>query len=126
MKNKIECASAAILIVLSFMFIIEIVGLIIPRHYITVILLIYCVHIIYKILNPPKRFYFATFWLPRGDRGRIFIKCDKFRVYDVEKDIASYTHSENVVIDYYMQISKEEYEYQTELTTKKKRMYEDS
>lgn len=119
MKNKIECIVTAILVVLSSVFIIGAVGLILPRYWIMAIVQIYGVSLIYRILNPKKRFYFVTYWLPGGDRGRIFINCDKFRVHDVEKDIASYTHSENVVIDYYMQISKEEYEYQTELTIKK-------
>lgn len=120
MMNKIKCLSGAILIVLSAVLIVEIVGLIIPRYYITAILLIYCVHILYRVLNPKKRFYFVTYWLPGGCRGRVFINCDRFRVHDVEKNIANDKHSENVVIDYYMRISKEEYEYQTELTTNNK------
>lgn len=118
MKNKIECIVTAILVVLSVMFIVWAIGLIIPGYCITAIALIYCVCLIYRILNPKKRYYFVTYWLPRGGRGRIFIVCDKFRVCDIEKDIANDNSEENVVIDYYKQISKEEYEYQTDTTIK--------
>lgn len=119
MKNRIECIVTAILVVLSVMFIVWAVGLIIPGYCITAIALIYCVYLIYGILNPKKRYYFVTYWLPRGGRGRIFIVCDKFRVCDTEKDIANDNGEENVVIDYYKQISKEEYEYQTDNNYKK-------
>lgn len=115
MKNKIECLLAAVLVVLSVMFIVGVVGLILPRYWITAIALVYCIYLLYRILNPKKRYYFVTYWLPRGDRGRVFIACDKFRVYDAEKDIAKDRRTENAVIDYYKQISKEEYEYQTGL-----------
>lgn len=110
MKNRIECIVTAILVVLSVMFIVWAVGLIIPGYCITAIALIYCVYLIYS---------FVTYWLPRGGRGRIFIVCDKFRVCDIEKDIANDNSEENVVIDYYKQISKEEYEYQTDTTIRK-------
>ena len=118
MKNKIECLLAAVLVVLSVIFIVGVVGLILPRYWITAIALVYCIYLLYRILNPKKRYYFVTYLLPRGGRGRIFIVCDKFRVCDIEKDIANDNSEENVVIDYYKQISKEEYEYQTYTTIK--------
>lgn len=119
MKNKIECLLAAVLVVLSVMFIVGVVGLILPRYWITAIALVYCIYLLYRILNPKKRYYFVTYWLSRGGRGRKFIVCDKFRVCDIEKDIANDNNEENVVIDYYKQISKEEYEYQTDTTIRK-------
>lgn len=114
MKNKIECLIIAVLIISSAVFIVCIIGLIIPRYWLTVILLIYGVYLIYRVLNPKKRYYFVTYWLPKGDRGRVFIACDKFRVRSIEEGIAQDKGAENAVIDYYRQISKEEYECQTE------------
>lgn len=47
-----------------------------------------------------------------GERGRIFIACDEFKVWEMEESIAKDKGVENAVIDYYRQISKEEYKIQ--------------
>lgn len=114
MKNKIECLITSILIVLSFVFITWAIGLIIPRYWITIAFLVYGIYLIYGILNPKKKYYFASYWLPRGDRGRIFIACDEFKVRETEEIIAKDKGVGNAVIDYYRQISKEEYKIQTD------------
>lgn len=119
MGNKIKSIIIATLVVLSICFIVWSVGLIIPRYWLTAVLLIYCIYILYRVLNPKKKYYFVTYWFSNMGRGRIFIPCDKFRVCDIEKDIAKYFGVENVIIDYYRQISKEEYEFQTNQITKK-------
>lgn len=77
-------------------------------------LLVYGIYLIYGILNPKKKYYFASYWLPGGERGRIFIACDKFKVWEMEENIAKDKRVENAVIDYYRQISKEEYKIQTD------------
>lgn len=120
MKNKVKSIIVAILVVLSICFIVWAVGLIIPRYWLTAILLIYCIYILYRVLNPKTKYYFVTYWHSNIGRGRIFITCDRFRVCDIEKDIAKYNGVENAVIDYYKQISKEEYEYQTSQITNNK------
>lgn len=83
-----------------------------PRYWITIAFLVYGIYLIYGILNPKKKYYFASYWLPRGDRGRIFIACDEFKVREMEEIIAKDKGVENAVIDYYRQISKEEYKIQ--------------
>lgn len=112
MKNKIECLITSILIVLSFVFITWAIGLIIPMYWITIAFLAYGIYLIYGILNPKKKYYFASYWLPGGERGRIFIACDEFKVWEMEESIAKDKGVENAVIDYYRQISKEEYKIQ--------------
>lgn len=114
MKNKIECLITSILIVLSFVFITWSIGFIIPRYWVTIAFLVYGIYLIYGILNPKKKYYFASYWLPGGggERGRIFIACDEFKVREMEKSIAKDKGVENAVIDYYRQISKEEYKIQ--------------
>lgn len=112
MKNKIECLITSILIVLSFVFITWSIGFIIPRYWITIAFLVYGIYLIYGILNPKKKYYLASYWLPGGERGRIFIECDEFKVWEMEKSIAKDIGVENAVIDYYRQISKEEYKIQ--------------
>ena len=47
-----------------------------------------------------------------GERGRLLIACDEFKVREMEKSIAKDKGVENAVIDYYRQISKEEYKIQ--------------
>lgn len=67
MKNKIECLITSILIVLSFVFITWSIGFIIPRYWITIAFLVYGIYLIYGILNPKKKYYLASYWLP-GER----------------------------------------------------------
>lgn len=67
MKNKIECMITSILIVLSFVFITWSIGFIIPRYWVTIAFLAYGIYLIYGILNPKKKYYFASYWLP-GER----------------------------------------------------------
>lgn len=88
MKNKIECLITSILIVLSFVFITWSIGFIIPRYWVTIAFLVYGIYLIYGILNPKKKYYFASYWLPGGERGRIFIACDEFKVREMEESIA--------------------------------------
>lgn len=66
MKNKIECLITSILIVLSFVFITWSIGFIIPRYWVTIAFLVYGIYLIYGILNPKKKYYFASYWLPGG------------------------------------------------------------
>lgn len=113
MKSQFVNMILAIIIVLSFVFIVWAIGFIIPRYWLTAILLIYCIYIFYRILNPKIRYYFVTYWYSNMGRGRMFISSNRLRVYEIEKDIAQYKEVDNVVIDYYAQITKEEYEYQT-------------
>lgn len=111
MKKKIICITTAILMVSSAMFIIWAIGLIIPKIWLTIIALIYCIYLIYHEINPKRKYYFITYWLPGGGRGRTFISCDKFKIRDTENEIAKDKGADNAVIDYYRQISKGEYEY---------------
>ena len=108
--KKIKDILFAILIVLCVMFIVGAVGLVIPGYWITAIALIYCVYLIYRILNPKERFYFVTYWIPGGARGRTFVSSKKLIIFDLEKAIAKDVGCEKVLIDYYNLISKEEYE----------------
>lgn len=70
----------------------------------------YISHLWYS--QPKEKYYLASYWLPGGERGRIFIECDEFKVWEMEKSIAKDKGVENAVIDYYRQISKEEYKIQ--------------
>lgn len=112
MKKKITCIITAILIASSAMFIIWVIGIIIPKIWIAIIALICGIYFIYKILTPLKKYYFVTYWLPGGGRGRTFISCDKFKIRDAENEIAKDKGADKAVIDYYTRISKEEYEFQ--------------
>lgn len=56
------------------------------------------------------KYYFVTYWFQNNGRGRIFVSCDRFRICDIEKYIAQCYGIERVIVDYYKQITKEEYQ----------------
>lgn len=57
-----------------------------------------------------NKYYFIAYWFKNNGRGRTFVCCDRFRIRDIENYIAQSCGIECVIIDYYKQITEEEYQ----------------
>lgn len=114
MTSKIKAILLATLIVISACFIVWTLGLVIPRYLFTALLLLYGIYLIYRVLNPKKRYYFVSYAHNRGF-GALSIGTQGFLI---RKEAEEFINQENfggmgsIAIIYYREISKDEYDAQ--------------
>lgn len=114
MKSKIKAILLATLIIISVCFIAWAVGLVIPRYLFVAVLLLYGIYLIYRMLNPKKRYYFVSYVHAKGFGVSILWT----QGYLIRKEAEAFINQEyfegkdSIAILYYREISKDEYDAQ--------------